>query len=322
MLTREIRAIALVAALGIGAGIAKAQQLGTEALHSFPSGTAQMQYTRPADLRKLPNYESLRQHYMGPWLKKLESSMGRLGIKETDVNALILGWTEAAPGAAKQLYGLATGSFNSQALRASAAERHIPPQKIGGKPGYCLGAGLETQCVVILGPSLGGFGTLSTLSQMMDVRNGARPSLETDSDVTKIVSNLATQAPIWGIATHGSVAEWFQNWLPTQNAIQLDWAKVFQNVQTLSYKVMPGASVQLNMELYCKSAEDAGSLQQVLQGLKLAQELAWQHQFPNQPNPFSGMAVAQNGAEISLQLTANYQQLSAAGSMGAASREH
>ena len=40
MLTREIRAIALVAALGIGAGIAKAQQLGTEALQQLPRGNS------------------------------------------------------------------------------------------------------------------------------------------------------------------------------------------------------------------------------------------------------------------------------------------
>jgi hypothetical protein len=316
MLPKEGLMVVLLVAIGIGAAPIYAQQLGKEALGSFPAGTIQIEYSRPAALRKLADYNTLRQRYMGPWLKGLESSLKELGINESDVDELVLGLTPG--GSKKQLYGLATGRFDSKVLAARAAERHIAPETIGGETGYCLGAGLDTPCVVLLGPNLGAFGTLNSLSEMMDVRNGVRPSLGVDAKFAKILTGSQTEAPIWGIATDGAVAAWFQGWMPTQQNIQLDWAQVFQNVDTLSYRVDTGNNVELHMELYCKSSEAAGSLRQVLEGLKLAQQLAWQSQYPNQTNPFSGMEVASNGAEISIQLAASYSELNAAGPTGAA----
>jgi hypothetical protein len=310
--------IVLLIAIGIGAAPIVAQQLGKEALGSFPAGTIQIEYSSPAMLRKLADYDTLRQRYMGPWLKELETSLIQLGIKETDVDELVLGWTSG--GSKRQLYGLATGRFDSKVLGERAAERHIAPDTIGGKTGYCLGAGLETPCVVLLDPNLGAFGTLSSLSEMMDARNGARPSLGSDPQFLKVATEAQTKSPIWGIATDGAVAAWFQGWMPTQHNIQLNWAQVFQGVDTLSYRVDAGADVQLHIELYCRSSEAAASLRQVLEGLKLAQQIAWQNQYPNQANPFSGMEVALNGEQISIQLTASYSELSAAGSVGTASQ--
>lgn len=305
----------LLAALGMGTLPVFGQQLGKQALSSFPSGIIQIEYSSPAKLRSLPNYDALRQHYMGPWLKELETSLKQLGVKESDVGELVLGWSPM--GGKKELYGLASGRFDSKTLAARAAERHIAPDKIGGKTGYCLGAGLETPCVVVLGASEGAFGTLNALTQLMDVRDGARPSLGSDASFSKAVAEAKTDAPIWGVSTDGAIAAWFKGWMPSQGSVQLDWEKVFQGVETLSYSVNAGSDVHLHLELYCKSPEAATSLQQVLQGLKLAQQLAWGNAHPNQPNPFRSMSVDLSGSQINVNLTASYTELSAAGPLGA-----
>ncbi len=307
--------IVLSVAIGMGASQVYAQQLGNDALRSFPAGTVEIEYSSPSKLRALPNYDTLRQRYMGPWLKELETSLQQLGVKESDVDELILGW--ASEGSNKHLYGLATGRFDSKLLEQRAAERHIAPDKIGTKTGYCLGAGLETPCVVLLGANEGAFGTLASLSEMMDVRQGARPSLGSDAQVSKVVSETKTDAPIWGVSTDGAIANWFKGWMPAQGNIQLDWQQVFKGVNTLSYSINAASDVQLHLDLYCKSSEAAQSLQQVLEGLKLAQQLAWQSQHPNQPNPFAGMVVNADGSQISVDLTASYDELSSAGPMGA-----
>jgi hypothetical protein len=315
MLRRRKFLIVLVAAMGIGAIPIFGQQLGKEALTSFPARTIQIEYSSPAKLRSLPDYGTLREHYMGPWLKELETSLKQLGIKESDVSELILGW--ASDGSKKELYGLATGRFDPKALGERAAERQIAPETIGTKTGYCLGAGLETPCVVILGANEGAFGTLSALSEMMDVRGGARPSLGSDAQFAKVVAEAKTEAPIWGISTDGAIADWFKGWMPSQGNIQMNWNQVFQGVETLSYSVNAGSMVDLHLELYCKSPEAATSLRQVLEGLKLAQQLAWQTQHPDQANPFSGMSVETNGGQIGVHLTASYDELNSVGPMGA-----
>jgi hypothetical protein len=314
MVRRRYLMIVLLAAIGIAASPVFGQQLGQDALSSFPAGTVEIEYSSPAKLRTMPNYDSLRERYMGPWLKELETSLKQLGVEESNVDELVLGW--APSGAKKELYGLATGRFDAKALDARAAERHIAPDKIGSGTGYCLGAGLETPCVVLLGSNEGAFGTLASLSEMMDVRQGARPSLGSNAQFAKAVAEAKTDAPIWGISTDGAIANWFKGWMPSQGNIQLDWGQVFQNVDVLSYSVQAGSDVQLHLELYCKSLAAAESLQQVLQGLKLAQQLAWQTQHPDLANPFSGMAVEQDGGQIKINLTANYNELSNAGPMG------
>jgi len=283
------------------------QDLVTNALSSFPADTIRFEFSSPATLRKLPNYASLRDHYTGPRLKKLMESMAELGVAETDVDQLVLGWN--ASGANLNLYGFAGGHFNSSALESRAAAQNLPPQQIGGKTGYCLGGSLESQCVVVLSSTEGVFGTLGTLSQIMQTLNGGGASIGSNDVFAEVVKQEQGGAPIWGVAAASAVASWFRGWMPRQSAVELDWAKVFQGVNALGYKVQTGSNVQLNLEMYCKSGEDASSLRQVMEGLKLAQQIAWQNQYPNRTNPFQSMDLSQTGNRIGINLVANYGEI-------------
>jgi len=293
--------------LGLGAGPLLGQDLVAKALSSFPADTIRLEFSSPATLRQLPNYASLRQHYMGPRLKDLEATMAKLGVADTDVDQLVLGWT--SEGSNLKLFGFAEGHFRPSALNARAAARNIPPQQIGGKTGYCLGAGLETRCVVVLNSTEGAFGTLSTLSQIMQTLNGGGASIGSNTSFAKAVKKEQGSAPIWGVAVASAVASWFKGWMPRQSSVELDWAKVFSGVDLLGYKIDTGSKVKLDLEMYCKSEQDAASLQQVLDGLKLAQQIAWQNQNPNQPNPFQSMNLTQNGSQIGINLVADYNEI-------------
>lgn len=307
----SVRSVIIVLFLTVAIGVAPlfGQDLVTTALNSFPTSTIRMEYSSPAALRNLPNYASLRQHYMGPRLKELVTSMAELGVAENDVDQLVLGWDLS--GQTVNLYGFAGGHFRPSVLEARAAARQIPPQKIGGKTGYCLGAGLATECVVILSPSEGVFGTLGSLSQIMQNLNLGGAGLGTNSNFSSVVQQEQAQtgSPIWGVAMASAVASWFKGWMPKQNEVELDWAKVFQGVNILGYNINTGSNVKLNLKLFCKSEEAAGSLRQVLEGLKLAQQIAWQNQNPNQPNPFQNMELTQAGSQINVNLTADYTDI-------------
>lgn len=283
------------------------QDLVSKALNSFPVDTIRLEFSSPASLRKLPNYADLREHYTGPRLKQLVTSMAELGVRETDIDQLVLGWS--ASGSDLNLYGFAGGHFDSNVLEAHATSQNLPPQQIGGKNGYCLGAGLESECVVVLSSTEGVFGTLGTLSQIMQTLNGGGASIGSNAIFAKVAKQEQGKAPIWGIATASAVASWFKGWMPRQSVVELDWTKVFQGVNALGYAVQTGSNVQLNLEMYCKSSEDAAGLRQVLEGLKLAQQIAWQNQYPNRPNPFQSMDLSQTGDQIGINLVANYSDI-------------
>lgn len=288
-------------------GRAYGQSLARVAMNSFPADTVHVEYSDIHALRALPDYSSLRSRFVGPRLNALESSLAQLGIQESQIDVLVIGWRPASGG--MDLYGIASGQFNLADIKASARKREISPENIDGVPAYCVGAGLLTECALVFSPTQGAFGTLETLSELMDVRHSAKPSLESNSDFAALVAQAEQQDPIWGVAQGKGVTDWFKGWISNSGPVQLDWSKVFSNVKSLEYGIQAGDNVQLSLKLNCNSANAAGSLQQVLEGLKLAQQLAWQNQNPGQANPFAGTDIGLDGSRVSLKMAATYLQL-------------
>jgi hypothetical protein len=244
---------------------------------------------------------------MGPRLRKLVGELGQLGIHEEDISGLVLGWEPGSAGMA--LYGFATGSFSAQAIAASAEQRSMPTTPIAGKQAYCLEAGLTGTCVVVLQDSLGAFGSLTALTSMLEAREGQIPSLSSDHRIPALVAGANPEAPIWGVAVGAAVGDWFRGWMPNQGNLKLDWGKVFGDVDSLTYSVTAGDNVTLGLKMDCKSSESAASLRQVLEGLKLVQEIAWDRQNPGKPNPYQAMNVGLDNRQVSLTLTTGYAEL-------------
>jgi hypothetical protein len=144
---------------------------------------------------------------------------------------------------------------------------------------------------------------------MLEAREGQAPGLGSDNRVASLVAGANQGAPIWGVALGPAVVDWFRGWMPNQGNIQLDWGKVFGDVNSLMYSVAAGNNVTLGLKMDCKSAESAASLRQVLEGLKLVQQIAWDSQNPGKPNPYQAMNVGMQGSQVSLSLTTGYAEL-------------
>ena len=296
-----------IAALAFAATL-RGQDLVKEALGSFPRDTIRLEYSNPAKLRTLPNYEALRQHYIGPRLQQLETSLAKLGVHEGDVAELLLGWQTGKEE--MELYGFAIGKFDARAIGASAVSRGLAPTPLGGQQGYCLEAGVAATCVIVLGESRGAFGSLAVLSALMEARGGQAPALSSDGRFSNLVNEAARAGgPIWGVAVGPAVADWFKGWMPSQESIQLDWSRTFGTVEALAYNVQVKDKVGLNVRLDCTTPEAAASLRQVLEGLKLFQQLAWQNQNPNRPNPYEALEVAAKDRQVDLSLVTAYDAI-------------
>ncbi len=314
-MSKRMLSLTLAIFLAAIAGQAFGQNLAQDALSSFPADTVHIEFSSPQRLRSLASYNDLRHRFVGQKLVDLETTLGKLGIQESQIDDLVLGWRPS--GSTMELFGLASGHFDIAGIKKSAQQRGIAPENLGGSPAYCVGAGVSTECALIFDSTHGAFGTLETLSDIMDVRQSAKPSVGSNSGFSQLVDEAPKQDPIWGVAEGPGVADWFNGWISNASSVQLDWTKVFSNVDSLTYGIETGDNVKIALRLNCNSPDSATSLRQVLEGLRLAQQLAWQHQSPNQPDPFEGTEIELNGSEVTLKMAATFGQLGKLQSIGA-----
>jgi hypothetical protein len=297
----------LAAVLVLAPQRAGAQGLVAEALKSFPASTLRIEYSNIANLRSLPNYDALHQRYLGPRLRDLEGSLGKLGIAEGDIDELVMGWKNQGQW---EFYGLTAGRFDPSAIANRAAEQGMAARPVGGKQVYCFASDKNQTCAVALDSTLGVFGTFDSVKEVLATRAGQGASLETQTSLAQLIRDTeGQQAPIWGVATGAAVPDWFKSWMPNQSNLKLDWSQAFKSVETLTYRVEPADKVSLDVRMNCTDSAAASSLGQIMQGVKMFQQISWQQQNPRQPNPFQDLQVNTQDRQVSLSLTADYQSL-------------
>lgn len=284
-----------------------ASTLLDEALDRFPANTVRMEYSRPSVLRTLPEYSRVRQQYEGPQLRQLESSLAQLGVREEDIDELALGWVGTQGHLA--FFGLTSGRFDAAHVDERAAAAGLTPLALGATNAYCFDAGHGGACVVLMGPSRGAFGPPEVLRAIVEATPGVSGGLRQNKLLAQAIHEAETSRPIWGVAVGPAVADWIRGWMPNQGGLQLDWSEAFKRVEALAYSVNPGTNIRLDIQMDCANAQDASGLALVLRGLKTFQELAWQNQNPNQPNPFKTLEVDSQQQSVLVHLTADYQSL-------------
>lgn len=306
---RGLNHLVILLALSVTPAV-QAQELIKEALASFPPETIRLEFSSPARLRALPNYASLRRRYTGPLLARIEASLSQIGIQESDIDELIMGWRSEQKEMG--LYGLAAGRFDTQRIGQAASAHGLAPQSIAGRPAYCLESRPGATCVIVFTDNRGAFGSAQVLGGLAQARGGAgAQTLETSQRLVKALTETRTDAPIWGVATGPAVVDWFRGWIPGQENLQLDWSRAFENVEATAYSVQVAAKVELNVTMDCKTPESTVNLRQVMEGVKLFQRVVWQNQYPNRPNPFDGLELDTQGSRVLLRLTSSSADLEA-----------
>lgn len=290
-----------------------AQELAREAMRTFSSDTIRVEYANPSKLRALPNYEGLKQKFVGPRLQELEGSFAKLGVGEKNINEVMLAWK---PGSSTmELSGLVAGRFTARQIADGAASNGIAATPMGIDETYCVGSGAASSCLVVLRDSLGIFGPENSLRQMLDVRDGTAAGLASDSRFAQFLGEPEAQSPIWGVATGVAVPDLLRSWLP-QGDIQLDWSKAFQPVEAMVYSVNTSENVRLDVKMDCTNDQSAEGTRQIFEGLRMVQQMAWQNLHPGQSNPFQNLEIARDGRHLSLRMASSYTDLQGFSTLG------
>ena len=317
----------LLALTGVFSGPARAQELSNEAVISFPPETVRLEFIRLSTLREMPSYEALREKYTSKRLASLQRSLADLGIRDADIDQIILAWQpigeatdangEPAPvsphdldqdGGAIQnrwptlIGGMAAGQFDWKAIVKNALKKGIPSIVVDESQAFCV-RGASPACVVLLQDSLGAFGSQKSLKDILDARRGQGSNLIASPRMVKLLQEIPTDASIWGIAIGPGVADWFQGWDLSPGTAQLDWKSIFKPVETLQYSVAVGDKIHLTLKLDCTTSEAAATLTQAFRGIQILQGWMWEKQNPNLPNPVKAMEINYSGDQVVITVT-------------------
>ena len=148
----------------------------------------------------------------------------------------------------------------------------------------------------------GAFGSLKQLTEMLAARDGAGQGLSSNGTFSDLVNEARSDAPIWGVAEHAAIAQWMRASVPGQDKMQLNWSQLLSGVNTMAYVIKPGDKVHLQMAFACKSEAAATGVRQILEGLRLVEQIAWPGKNPNVPNPFENVELDSSGDRVELQL--------------------
>jgi hypothetical protein len=312
---------------GAFSGRARAQELSNETVVSFPPETVRLEFVRLSRLRELPSYAALREKYTSERLASLQTSLAELGIRDADIDQIVLAWqpigeltsANGEPAAVSPLDldqdggmiqnrwptlfgGMAAGRFDWKAIAKNAAEKSIPSTVVDESEAFCV-RGESPACVVSLQNSLGAFGSQKSLKDILDARTGRGSNLISSPRLVKLLQDIPREASIWGIAIGPGIADWFQGWDLSQGTAQLDWKAVFKPVKTLQYSVAVGDKIHLTVKLDCTTSEAAATLTQAFRGLQILQGWMWKKQNPNRPNPVKAMEINSSGDQVVITLT-------------------
>ncbi len=296
-------------------GVLSAQDFADYALPNFPVQTVRVEYFSPATLRALPGYSRIRKRFVGPRLQILEESFSSLGVREENIDEMVIGWM-ASPRGHKTLGGLARGRFDSAGIAASGEQLKISPTAVGDWKAYCVDE--ESSCVVVLDGTLAAFGPVDFLVAIREAREGQSPSLLSSPRFINLLSQIRSQPPLWGIALGETVSDWFRVWLAGPLGATIDWTPLLQSVEALTFYADMNEKVELHLNLDFRTAEAANRMRQTLETLRQLQQILWQNQVGGRPNPLDAVELSGADSRISLTAITDYAQLEESNQFSAA----
>ncbi len=241
----------------LAAGCLQAE-IVSQALLAFPAKTEAIEYDNLYELRRLPNYSSLRQRFAGKQLNDAKAALAKLGVTETQVHEVVMGTSPTA------FYGLVAGTFSGAQAAKSAQKSGIWPSIYGSEKIFCPRG---TSCVLFLEDSLAAFGPLSQLKIIMETRLGITPSISSNATVSSLMSTTQSRFPVRGVVYGSQLNSVISDALQDESGLHIDWSQFTSNISAFSYSVSMDTKAHVVAKMLCKSAVTAGVLRQMLGAL-------------------------------------------------------
>ena len=253
---KKILCIALVILMSAPAF---ASALGTAARAVIP---AEVQQIITVDYRKMTASQAalaLKQRLMPDNLKQFETALKGVGItSDRDLDQLTFA-SFRAPDGTLHILGIASGNFQRKAVLKQMSKRKIRPTRYRETPLYAMSGGLQMS---FLDDSTILFGQQRAMHLALDTRDGERPGLNSNSQVTDLIGSVDSAA-IWSVLDAQGTQTMMRSALG--EAAQLaDYESVKKRLVGSRYAMDFSRDVQFDLDVITSDSLTAATLSSLL----------------------------------------------------------
>ena len=303
-----MRSIAILIALLIPC-FGDAQEIVREAFSSFPADTQQLTYTNLEQLRSVAAYPQLRQRLFTTQLRNFEEFLRSTGndpekvVDEAVLASRVQAGTNGAAGAIGGIFGLAQGRFQPDQAQQYYAQSKLATAEYRGQQLYSFGSGDDRAQLffAFLSSSLAAFGRLDELKALLDVRDGARPGLQSNTTFAGWESELEGSGPQWGIATGKAAGMRISELAASGTKFPFDFSTLMDPVLAVLYRVDFGSDIATHITVVCKNSDTAGLLGKMLTWWRDSQPSGAAAGMPAEFSGFlQGLEISASGSRVEL----------------------
>jgi hypothetical protein len=291
-----------VFSLALFPAVLSGQGAARDALASFPADTQQLAYVNLAQLRSMPEYPQIRRRLLDRQLRDFQEFLRSMGTDpDKDVDEVVLGWRGEASGGAG-LFGRAEGRFDPERVRRFFVQQQLPLRQHAGLELYAYGAGEDPSDIffAFFNSSSAAFGRLRDLEEILDVRAGGQPALDSNAEFVDWEAELEGSSPQWGIATGKAAASQAAPWLAAGGKLAVDPGVMFNPVRAVLYRVDWGSTVNAHIVILCQDSDTAGSLSALLNVWRDSRQRGGTDATPGVNALLQGLAIQASGSRVEL----------------------
>ena len=203
--------------------------------------------------------QALKAKVLPEQLKKFETALKGVGIDpDKDVEQLTFASFRVKSGL--QVVGVAQGDFAINKVVARLKTKKVKATKYRDASLYPLDGGLS---MTLLDSYNMLFGDSASLKSALDVRDGIGSSLNSNSEITGMISSVDSDA-IWSVLDQKGTQEMMRSALGEASQLA-DYNTIKDRIKTSAYKMDFGNGVKFNLNVNTSDSFTAASLKTLLQ---------------------------------------------------------
>lgn len=246
-------AVCLVPVLSFGSSLASA----TRAV--IPSDVQQIINVDYRSMEDSQSGQALKARVLPDQLKKFEAALKGVGVDpDKDVEQLTFASFRVKSGL--QVVGVAQGEFAANKVVARLKTKKIKPTMYRDAAMYPLDGGLS---MTLLDNYNMLFGESAALKSALDVRDGVGSSLNSNSEITDMISSVDSDA-IWSVLDEKGTQEMMRSALGDASNLA-DYNTIKNRIKTSAYKMDFGNGVKFNLNVNTSDSFTAASLKTLFQ---------------------------------------------------------